>query len=85
MAVLSRMIGRHKLIIINYYSYLQKYLYPHQKEIAKILAFLAESIHDLIQPEDLYASVKHLIDNFVNDRCSELTLTMGLNTLREMA
>ena len=71
MHVLSRMIGRHKLIIISFYSFIQKYINPHQKEIHKILSYLAESVHDLIPQEDLEPIIKHLIDNFVNDRCTE--------------
>ena len=49
------------------------------------MAFLAESVHNLIPHDDLKPTVKHLIDNFVNDRCNEITITMGLNALREMS
>jgi len=59
-------------------------MHPGQKEIHRVLAFLAEATHKLIPPEDLEPITKHLIDNFVNDRCTELAMTMGLNTLREM-
>jgi len=45
-SVLSRMIGRHRLVILNFYSFLLKYLNPNQREIGKLLAYLAESIHD---------------------------------------
>jgi protein SDA1 len=45
MAVVSRMIGRHKLIIPNYYGFLQKYLKYGNKELTKIFAFLAEATH----------------------------------------
>jgi protein SDA1 len=84
MAVLARMIGRHKLQILSFYSFLQKYLMPHQKEIAKILSYLAESVHELIAPEELEPIVKHVIENFVNDRCTEEAMCGGLNTIREM-
>lgn len=84
MAVLSRMIGRNKLMILPFYSYLAKYLQPNQKEVVKILAYLAESVHEMVPPYDLEPIVKHLIDNFVNDRCSEESMTQGLNTIREM-
>lgn len=35
-------------------------------------------------PEELASTVKHIIENFVNDRCSEQAMTWGLNTVREM-
>lgn len=85
MHVLSRMIGRHKLIIISFYSFIQKYINPHQKEIHKILSYLAESVHDLIPQEDLEQIIKHLIDNFVNERCTEQSITISINTIREMS
>ncbi|EGR27637.1 sda1 domain protein 1, partial [Ichthyophthirius multifiliis] len=84
MHLISRMIGRHQLIILSFYSFVQKYLQPHQKEITKILAYLAESVHKLVPPEELQSVVKHIIENFVNDRCSEQAMTWGLNTIREM-
>jgi protein SDA1 len=39
--LLARMIGRHKLIIMPFYSYLQKYMMPHQKDVGKIFANFA--------------------------------------------
>ncbi len=83
-ALLSRMIGRHKLILMPFYTYLQKYLFPTQKEVVKMLAYLAESVHENVPPYDLENVIKHVIDNFVNDRCSEESMTQGLNTVREI-
>lgn len=45
MHVISRLINRHKLILIPFYSYIQKYLLPNGKDITKLFCFLAESIH----------------------------------------
>lgn len=84
MSVISRVIGRHNLFLMNYYSFLQKYCYPHQNEIGKILVYIAEAVHPLIPAEELQSLVKHIIDNFVNDRCAEDKMCMGLNVLREM-
>lgn len=84
MSVISRVVGRHNLFLLNYYSFLLKYCYPHQNEIGKILLYIAEACHPLIPAEELQFLVKHIIDNFVNDRCSEDKICMGLNVLREM-
>ena len=84
MSVISRMIGRHKLIVLNFYAFIKDYLNPHQKELPRILSYFAESCHELIPPEDLQPLLKHLVDNFVNERSHAEKITMGLNTIREM-
>ncbi|CAD8143186.1 unnamed protein product [Paramecium octaurelia] len=84
MHLISRLIHRHKLLLIPFYTYIQKHLYPNSKDVAKLFAYLAESIHDQIPKEDLQPTVRHLIDQFVNDRCQELTLTMGLRGIYEI-
>ena len=84
MCVLSRMIGRNKLLVLNYYPFLMRYLNPHQKEIGMVLACLAEACHDLVPPEDLQPILKHIVDNFANERCHEEKINMGINVIREM-
>ncbi len=51
MSLISRIIWRHKLIMLPFYGALQKYMDPRQKEAPKVLAYFAESVHDLV-PED---------------------------------
>lgn len=84
MAVLGRMIGRHKLLVMNFYPYMIKYMMPHQKDVTKILAYVAESCHELIPPDDLQVVLKHLTENFVSERNGEEKMTIGLNTIQSM-
>ncbi|CAD8139034.1 unnamed protein product [Paramecium pentaurelia] len=84
MHLISRLIHRHKLLIIPFYTFIQKHLYPNSKDVGKLFAYLAEAIHDQIPKEDLQPTIRHLIDQFVNDRCQELTLTMGLRGIYEI-
>ncbi len=84
MALISRIIWRHKLIILPFYGALQRYMDPRQKEAPKILAYFAESVHDLVPDDEIEPIVKHIIETFVNDKCSEFAMTIGLNTLREV-
>lgn len=84
MAVLGRMISRHNLLVINFHPFMMKYLFPHQKEIAKILAYVAESCHDMVPPDEMQAVIKHIIDNFINERVNDDKISMGLRTMREM-
>ncbi len=63
--------GRHHLLIMNFYSYLLKYLTPHQKDIGKLLAYLAESVHEQLPVEELEPLVKHIIDKFIGEHCTD--------------
>jgi len=42
MNVISRFVGAHKLFLLNFYPYLQKYMQPHQKNVTHILVYLAQ-------------------------------------------
>jgi len=57
---------------------------PHQKDVTKILAYVAESCHELIPPDDLQVVLKHLTENFVSERNGEEKMTIGLNTIQSM-
>jgi protein SDA1 len=51
MALISRIIWRHKLIMLPFYGSIQKYMDPKIKESPRVLAYFAESVHDLV-PDD---------------------------------
>ncbi|KAK9174094.1 SDA1 domain protein family protein [Cryptosporidium meleagridis] len=82
--LISRLIERHRLILINYYSYLGRYLSPNNKNVTNVLAFLAQACHELIPPQELYSTIKLLMDNFVNECCRPEVIVIGLNTIREI-
>ena len=42
MAVISRAVGVHKLLLLNFYPFLQKYIQPHQRDVTNILAILIQ-------------------------------------------
>ena len=50
-SLIGRMIWRHQLILLPFYGFLSKYMQPHQKEITRILAAFAESLHENV-PDD---------------------------------
>lgn len=85
MSLLARMIGRHELVIIPFYSFLQSQMTTHQKEIGKIFTYFAQSTHENISADDLAPIIKHITNEYVNDRCSEMAMTMGINVIREIA
>lgn len=40
--VISRCVGVHKLLLLNFYPFLQKYIAPQQREVTHILAALVQ-------------------------------------------
>lgn len=84
MNLLSRLISCHKLQLINFYPWLQRYLQPHQEEVTHILCILAQSVHDMIDEDSILPTVRVLANNFITDRCSSNAISVGLNTIREI-
>ncbi|CAD7974754.1 unnamed protein product [Amoebophrya sp. A120] len=81
----SRLMGRHKLIIPNFYPYLQKYLSPTQREVTTVLACLAQSCHTELACEVVRPAVAHVFSTFVNETNAPEVITVGINSLREIA
>eukprot|EP01132_Coremiostelium_polycephalum_P002434 gene2434-3004_t len=84
MNFISRLIYTHKLIVFNFYPFIQKYLQPHQKNITNLLAILAQSCHDLVDPDILKPLVMTVAKYFVNDGCNPEVIAIGLNTIRNI-
>uniref|UniRef100_A0A1B6LCF6 Protein SDA1 n=1 Tax=Graphocephala atropunctata TaxID=36148 RepID=A0A1B6LCF6_9HEMI len=82
--VISRLIGLHQLILLNFYPYIQKFLQPHQKEVTKLLVYISQACHDLLPPDVLEPVLKTLVNNFVTERNSSDVMAIGLNAVREM-
>ncbi|EFJ52836.1 hypothetical protein VOLCADRAFT_55520, partial [Volvox carteri f. nagariensis] len=84
MAVLSRVIGVHKLLVLNFYPFLQKYIAPHQRDVTAVLAALVQAAHDLVPPETLAPVMRQLVDQFVHDKARPEVMTVGLKAVREL-
>ncbi|XP_050437859.1 protein SDA1 homolog [Adelges cooleyi] len=82
--VVSRLIGLHQLILFNFYPYVQRFLQPHQKEVVRMMQFVAQSSHELVPPDVLEPVLRALVNNFVTERNSSDVMAIGLNAIREM-
>ena len=82
--LLGRILGRHKLIMDNYFNFIINFMKSDQKDIESILASLAEACHDLIPPTEIEPIIKKLFDNFINDTFPPNYITIGLKTLLEI-
>jgi hypothetical protein len=63
-----RVVGVHKLLLLNLYPFLQKYIAPHQRDVTAVLAALVQGCHELVPPETLAPVMRQLVDQFVHDR-----------------
>ncbi|KAH0944784.1 hypothetical protein HN011_003319 [Eciton burchellii] len=82
--VVSRLIGLHNLFLLNFYPYIQRFLHPHQREVTKLLQFIAQASHELVPPELLESILKTLADKFITERNSADVMAIGLNAVREI-
>lgn len=42
LSVISRVVGVHRLLLLNLYPFIQKYVQPHQRDVTAVLAALAQ-------------------------------------------
>jgi len=75
--LISRLIGVHKLILLNFYTFIIKYLVPHQRDVTQILAYTAQSIHDLIPPDSIEPIVEAISNNFLWTNCASEAIIVG--------
>ena len=83
-SVVSRAIGVHKLLVLNFYPFLQKYIAPSQRDVTDVLAALVQACHELVPPDALAPVLRQLVDQFVHDRARPEVMTIGLKTVREI-
>merc|ERR1712013_87029 len=82
--LVSRLIGTHQLILLNYYPYIARFLAPHQREVIRLLQFSAQAAHEMVPPDCLEPVLKAIINNFVTERNSSEVMAVGLNAVREL-
>ncbi|XP_042897863.1 protein SDA1 homolog [Parasteatoda tepidariorum] len=84
MNLISRLVGIHELILLNFYPFLVRYMKPHQREVTKILMFAAQATHEHVPPDALEPVLRAISDNFITERNSVEVMTVGLNAVREI-
>lgn len=82
--VISRLIGLHNLFLFNYYPFIARLLMPHQREVTRILQFVAQASHELVPPEVIEPVMKAIANNFITERNSTDVMAVGLNAVREI-
>eukprot|EP01138_Halocafeteria_seosinensis_P000707 gb/GECG01000724.1/.p1 GENE.gb/GECG01000724.1/~~gb/GECG01000724.1/.p1 ORF type:complete len:808 (+),score=147.02 gb/GECG01000724.1/:1-2424(+) len=80
--LVSLLVGQHRLIVLNLYSFLQRYLTAHQEHVTEVMAYLVQGCHDLVPPSELIPIIRSIADNFVSDRCPDEVIQVGINVIR---
>ncbi|PWN40815.1 SDA1-domain-containing protein [Ceraceosorus guamensis] len=83
MQLLARVMGAHRLSVLPFYSYIVKYLNPHQLYITLILVSLAQSVHLQTPPDALTPVLRKLADGFVHPGVGPEVVAAGINAIRE--
>ena len=84
MGVLSSIINIHKILLLNFYPYIQRYMEPHQQHVTHIMAWASQAVHNLVPPESLHSLMMTIANHFVSDKSTTDAITVGINTLREV-
>lgn len=82
--VIARTVGLHRLILLNFYPYLQKYVQPHQRDITSLLAAAVQACHDMVPPDAVEPLFRQVVNQFVHDRSRTEAIAVGLNVVREI-
>ena len=84
MQLFGRLTGLHRLYVLPFYSYMNKYLAHHQLQITTILVSLASSVHELVPPDVLTPVIRKLAHEFVHPGVSSQVVAAGINAIREI-
>ncbi|KAM0014814.1 putative SDA1 domain, armadillo-like helical protein [Helianthus debilis subsp. tardiflorus] len=82
--VVARTVGLHRLILLNFYPFLQKYVQPHQRDVTNLLAAAVQACHDMVPPDAVEPLFKQIVNQFVHDRSRTESIAVGLNVVREI-
>ena len=82
--LISRLVGIHELIVLNFYPFLLRFLQPHQREVTRLLTYAAQACHSLVPPDSVEPLVRAIVNNFVTERNSTEVMAVGINAVREI-
>ncbi|KAF6157533.1 hypothetical protein GIB67_004471 [Kingdonia uniflora] len=82
--VISRTVGLHRLVLLNFYPHLQKYVQPHQRDVTEMLAAAVQACHDMVPPDAVEPLFRQVVNQFVHDRSRPEAIAVGLNVVREI-
>ncbi|KAJ4460005.1 putative Protein SDA1 [Paratrimastix pyriformis] len=82
--LISRLIGVHQLLVLNFYKDIMHYLRPVQEEVTRLLAILCQACHPLVPPDALEPVLRRIAHEFVQPDGLPAATAAGINTIREI-
>ncbi|XP_019096308.1 PREDICTED: protein SDA1 homolog [Camelina sativa] len=82
--VIARTIGRHKLHLLSFYTYLQNYAKQDRKDTTHILAAAVQACHDVVPSGAVEPLFKQIVNEFLHNGSLPEAIAVGLNVVREM-
>ncbi|XWS69123.1 hypothetical protein CRYUN_Cryun04dG0152600 [Craigia yunnanensis] len=95
--LIARTVGLHRLILLNFYPFLQRYVQPHQKYITNLqkqfrhvmicfLWFPATNsiLFKQVPPDAVEPLFQQIVNQFVHDHSRPEAIAVGLNVIREI-
>ena len=84
MGAISRVVGVHKALLINFYPFLQRYLQPRQRMVTHVLAAAIQATHEQVPEDILWPLVHQVAMEFVSERSQAEVMQVGMKTIREI-
>lgn len=82
MNFISRLIAAHKIILVAFYPFMQRYLKPRQNKVTHLLAIVAQASHELVPPDVLQPVVRTIANEFIHEGSAEEIVATGMNALQ---
>ncbi|KAK7280939.1 hypothetical protein RIF29_08518 [Crotalaria pallida] len=82
--LIARTVGLHRLILLKFYPFVQKYIQPHQRDVINLIAAVVQACHDMVPPDAVEPLFKQIVNQFVHDRSRPEAIAVGLNAVREI-
>ncbi|XP_071691008.1 uncharacterized protein [Rutidosis leptorrhynchoides] len=82
--VVARTIGLHRLILLDFYPYIENYVDRNQREVSSILAAAVQACHDMVPPDAVESLLKKVVEKLVHGCTRTESITLGLNVVREI-
>ncbi|KAI1506726.1 SDA1-domain-containing protein [Biscogniauxia marginata] len=82
--LVTRLVGLHKLTVINLYSWFSSRLQPRERNVTSIMASLAQATHSLVPPDVIEPLIRKIANNFVSEASASEVCSAGLNAIREI-
>ena len=79
MNLLSRVIAFHKLSIHPFYTYMQRYLKPYQRDVTRLIAIAGQGVHRLVPEEVVGPLIRKICDEFIGQHAGIESIAVGIN------